>query len=134
MGLGPTHTVSLAKAREKAAANRGMVNDGIDPMEARDAAAVAAAKTITFDDARDRYIEAHKAGWRTPSMSSNGRRHLRPTPAQRSANWPVSAIDVGLVMRVLGPIWTTKNATAFRVRGRIEAILAWATVHGFRRA
>jgi hypothetical protein len=45
---------------------------------------------------------------------------------------PVSAIDVGLVMRVLSPIWATKNATAFRVRGRIEAVLSWAKAHGYR--
>jgi len=33
----------------------------------------------------------------------------------------VTAIDTGLVIRVLGPIWATKTETASRVRGRIEA-------------
>jgi hypothetical protein len=45
---------------------------------------------------------------------------------------PVAAIDVGLVMRVIEPLWTTKTTTASRVRQRIEAILGWATVHGYR--
>ena len=45
---------------------------------------------------------------------------------------PVSAIDTGLVMRALEPLWTTRPETASRVRGRIEAILNWATTHGYR--
>src|SRR5262249_15622582 len=37
-----------------------------------------------------------------------------------------------LVLKVLEPIWTTKPATADRVRGRIESILDWAKVRGYR--
>ena len=35
-------------------------------------------------------------------------------------------------MKVLEPIWTEKPETASRVRGRIEAILDWATARGYR--
>jgi integrase len=45
---------------------------------------------------------------------------------------PVAAIDTALVLRVLQPIWTTKTETAARVRMRIERILSWATVQGYR--
>lgn len=31
------------------------------------------------------------------------------------------------------PIWQRKNETATRLRGRIEAVLDWATVKGWRR-
>ena len=41
---------------------------------------------------------------------------------------PVDAIDTGLVLRVLEPIWSTKPETAGRVRGRIESVLSWAKV------
>jgi integrase len=44
----------------------------------------------------------------------------------------VGAIDTGLVLKVLEPIWATKSETASRLRGRIEAILDWAKVRGFR--
>jgi hypothetical protein len=44
----------------------------------------------------------------------------------------VAAIDTGLVVEVLDPIWTQKPGTATRVRGRIEAVLDAATVRGFR--
>lgn len=35
-------------------------------------------------------------------------------------------------MKILQPIWTTKNETASRLRGRMEAILDWAKVNGYR--
>jgi integrase len=35
-------------------------------------------------------------------------------------------------MRALEPLWTTKTETASRVRGRVEAILDWATTRGYR--
>ena len=45
---------------------------------------------------------------------------------------PVAVVDTAFVMRVIEPIWKEKTETANRVRGRIEAVLAWATVRGFR--
>jgi len=46
---------------------------------------------------------------------------------------PVQAIDVGLVMKALEPIWQTKPETASRLRGRIEAVLDWATAREYRK-
>lgn len=45
---------------------------------------------------------------------------------------PVQDIDTNHVMRVLEPIWRAKPETASRLRGRIAAILDWATVRGLR--
>ena len=45
---------------------------------------------------------------------------------------PVQAVDTGLVLKVLEPIWTAKPETASRVRGRIESILDFAKVRGYR--
>jgi integrase len=47
---------------------------------------------------------------------------------------PVREIDVHHVMKVLAPIWKTKNATATRVRGRMERILGWASINSYRSA
>jgi integrase len=44
----------------------------------------------------------------------------------------VQAVDVGLVMKAIEPIWTAKPETAGRVRGRIESVLDWATARGYR--
>ena len=44
----------------------------------------------------------------------------------------MQAIDTALVMKAIEPIWSEKPETASRVRGRIEAILDWATARAFR--
>ncbi|WP_295077119.1 hypothetical protein [Tabrizicola sp.] len=45
---------------------------------------------------------------------------------------PVGEIDTAAVLRCPQPIWAAKTETATRLRGRIEAVLSWATVAGFR--
>jgi integrase len=45
---------------------------------------------------------------------------------------PVAEIDLGWVLSVLEPIWHDKTETASRVRGRIESVLDWAAVRGYR--
>jgi integrase len=44
----------------------------------------------------------------------------------------VSDIDTALILGVLEPIWHSKTETASRVRGRVESVLDWATVRGYR--
>ena len=46
----------------------------------------------------------------------------------------VTALDTGAVMGVLEALWHTKPETASRVRGRIEAILNYASARGWRKA
>ena len=68
MGLGSLTAVSLATAREIAADCRRKRSAGLDPIETRKAdrreAQLAAARSMTFDQCRDTFIEAHKEGWR----------------------------------------------------------------------
>ena len=68
MGLGPTHTVSLAEARDKARECRKQRLDGMDPIEARRGRQLAvrleAAKGMTFAECAAAYIATHRAGWR----------------------------------------------------------------------
>lgn len=45
---------------------------------------------------------------------------------------PIAAVDMSLMMKVLQPIWNARHKTASRLRGRIEAVLNWATVSNFR--
>ncbi|MFY9955657.1 tyrosine-type recombinase/integrase, partial [Bradyrhizobium sp.] len=135
-GLGPTHTVGLALARDKAADARRLLLDGRDPIEekraGKAAAMLEAAKTISFDQCAADYFEANKAAWRNP-------KHVKEWPAslQRYASpvfghLAVADVDVGLVVRALEPIWTTKPETAARTRGRIETVLDYAAARGYR--
>lgn len=136
MGLGPLPDISLAEAREKAANCRRLKRDGIDPIEARKAERrqeqLRAAQAITFEDASNAYINAHKAGWRNVKHADQWSSTLRTYVYPVFGSLPVQGVDVGLVMKVIEPIWATKTETATRVRGRIEAILDWATARGYR--
>lgn len=137
MGLGAANTFSLAEARDKALACRKLCAEGIDPIEARnarrDAARIEAARAITFRQCATAYIDAHKAGWRNAKHGAQWTATLETYAYPAFGDLPVQAVDTGLVMRAVEPIWATKPETATRVRGRIEAILDWAATRGFRR-
>ncbi len=136
MGLGPTHTISLAEAREKALGCRKARLDGRDPIDERKASRLAAkldaAKAITFKDCAERYIAAHKAGWRNPKHAAQWPATLGTYVYPMFGPLPVQVVDVGLVLKAIEPIWTTKPETAGRVRGRIESIIDWAAARGYR--
>jgi len=136
MGLGATHTIGLAEAREKARECRRLRLDGIDPIEARKIARAQArldaAKAVSFKDCAERYITSHGAGWRSPTHAAQWPSTLRIYVYPVFGSLPVQGIDVGLVLKVLEPIWSVKPETASRVRGRIESVLDWATARGYR--
>jgi integrase len=136
MGLGPVHTIGLADAREKARECRRLRLDGLDPIEVRKATRthlkLDAAKAMTFKACAERYIAAHKAGWRNPKHAAQWPSTLAAYAYPAFGTLPVQTIDVGLVMKAVEPIWTVKPETAGRVRGRIESVLDWATARGYR--
>jgi integrase len=135
MGLGPLALFDLKEARAKALDARRLCYQGIDPIEQREAAKAQqrldAAKAITFQQCADAYINAHRAGWRNGKHAAQWTATLA-THAEAISALPVQTIDTALVLKVLEPIWTTKPETASRVRGRIERILDWAKVSGYR--
>jgi integrase len=137
-GLGSLKDVGLAEARDAASKCRLMRREHVDPIERRAADRadrhLAAAKSITFDKAADRYVAAHRAGWRAAKHVMQWRKTLADYAGPVFGKLPVGAIDTSLVMQVLEPIWSTKPETAGRVRGRIEAVLDWAQARGFREA
>ena len=136
MGLGPVELVSLAEARERALSLRRLLRDGVDPLEqrrsAKEAARLEAAKAKTFRECANAYVEAHRPSWRGLRHAESWEASL-VNHAPLLSNLPVAAIDLGHVMKVLEPIWTVKANTAARVRARIERVLDWATVRGYRK-
>ena len=83
MGLGSLNTVGLAEARGMAAECRRQRLQGIDPIEARKSGRVQAqldaARSITFDNCRDKFIASHRAAWANDKHRSNGKVPSRPT-------------------------------------------------------
>jgi integrase len=137
MGLGSLSAVSLADARTKATECRSLRQTGVDPIEvrksARDQAKLDAAKALTFKEAAVAYIDAHRAGWRNPKHIWQWGATLATYANPIIGDLSLQAIDTTLVLKVLEPIWPTKPETASRLRGRIEAVLDWATVRGYRK-
>lgn len=136
MGLGGFPDVTLAGAREKARQIRELVDQGIDPIEDRRAkrATLAAerAKAMTFSQCVTAYLDAHGDSWKNAKHRQQWANTLDAYVNPIIGNLNVAAVDTGLVLKVLEPIWKTKTETASRLRGRIENILSWATVRGYR--
>jgi integrase len=87
---------------------------------------------ITFKQCAESHIKAHRVSWRNAAHASQWESTLRAYSYPHIGALSVQAIDTSLVMKVLEPIWTAKPETASRLRGRIETILNWAKVRGYR--
>ncbi len=136
MGLGPAHTITLVEAREQAIDCRKQRLLDIDPIEARRegeaANRLAKSKEMTFRQCAEAYIDAHKASWSNAKHAAQWPSTLQTYAYPVFGEAPVQSIDVGLVTKAIEPIWQTKTETASRLRGRIESVLDWAAVRGFR--
>ena len=136
MGLGPAHTISLSEARDMARDARRLKFDGIDPIDQRRSARSRSRQDtssgFTFKQAASAYINANKAGWRNEKHAVQWQSTLTTYADPIFEDRDVSEIDTGLVLAVLEPIWSDKPETASRVRGRVEAVLDWATARGLR--
>lgn len=134
MGLGSYPAVSLAEARDRARLARSLIRSGIDPIDQRtsnkETIVAAAAKSLTFAKAAEKFIAAHEDSW------SNAKHRLQwVSTIGTYANpiigeLPVAAIEQRHILQILDPIWRSKTETASRLRGRIEQVLNWAKVQG----
>ncbi len=143
MGLGRArgrNSVSLAEAREKASVLWRMHRAGIDPLEAREtdqAAAKAATQAtavrmITFRSCAGYFLEAHRAKWSNPKHRAQWEMTLETYAHPFLGDLPVADVGTAHVLAALEPIWQDKPETATRVRGRIEAVLNYATTREWR--
>ena len=133
MGLGSLQRVSLAEARDERDKCNRLLREHVDPIEhrrkKRAAAILKAHGTITFAEATDKYLVAHRSEW-SPKHFKQWAQTLAQYAAPELGKLLVSDIATAHVVRALEPIWPTANAE--RLRGRIESVLDWAAVHGYR--
>ncbi|QQC64391.1 tyrosine-type recombinase/integrase [Paraburkholderia ginsengisoli] len=136
MGLGPIHTVSLAEARILALDCRRQLLTGVDPLDDKLAKQRAAkrerTKSLPFRDCASKYIEAHRESWKNEKHAAQWESTLTTYAHPIVGDMMVAEIDTDEIIKVLEPIWKSKTETASRLRGRIESVLAWATVNRFR--
>jgi len=94
---------------------------------------------MSFAACSAQYIAAHRAAWKNAKHAEQWSSTLQTYVHPVIGKLPVGDIDTALIVKVLtqrdpkgNSFWEVKNETASRVRGRIEAILGWATTSGFR--
>lgn len=145
MGLGSVEVTGLAEARELTHAQRRLLAQGIDPIDARNARIAAAAAEATprlWGEAIKDFIASRRTEWRS-NKPDKGKKYKRPDGTEEGAQehqWrqsledhgpdltlPVTAITTSVVLDCLRPLWKPRNQggrteTATRVRGRIERI------------
>src|SRR5262249_19290031 len=137
MGLGSAvDAITLAEARERAGEARKLLVDRVDPIERRHselaAQRVAGATTMSFQECANAFIASHEAGWSSAVHRRKWKNSLAKHVYPVIGDLPVHAIDTKLVMKMVEPLWKSKVETASRIRGRIEGILDWAKVRGYR--
>ena len=136
IGLGGYPSTTLAMARAEGRVVRDKIFKGIDPVEERAAAKRALiaqqAKAMTFERAAQEYIRANSAGWRNPKHAAQWKSTIEAYADPVIGKLSVSEIETPHIVKILEPIWQEKPETASRLRGRVEAVLDWARVRGFR--
>lgn len=139
VGLGGFPDVPLALAREKAREVRETVQQGRDPIAERAAARSALTAQrgaeITFDECAEKFIAAKSAEWRSAKHAAQWTATLTTYASPVLGTMQVRDIELAHIVKVLekDDFWTAKTETASRVRGRIESVLDWATVRGYRK-
>lgn len=138
MGLGQFPAVGLAAARAKALDCRQLVAKGLDPIEEKQKD-----EMPTFGEAADRYLDSLAGSWK----SKKHRDQWHYTLSRRRddngdltkdgfcldiIDLPVDEVATEQVLKVLTPIWGTLAETASRLRGRIERVLDFSKVKGWR--
>jgi integrase len=126
MGLGPYPAISLKSARERAGNCRNQVAEGLNPIVERDRQV-----GKTFGECADEYISTMERNWRNEKHRQQWRMTL-DVYCKGIRSRSVAEIDTGDVLAVLTPLWSDKNETASRLRGRIENVLDYARSKGWR--
>ena len=145
IGLGGYPSTSLSEARNKARDTREAIGKGVDPVaekQAQKAALLAQQASLkTFAWCAATYIASLKDQWKNAKHQAQWTSTLETYAFPIIGKLPVQSIALPHVLDVLNqaqadkgnaPLWDAKNETASRLRGRIEKVLDWATVHGYR--
>ncbi len=121
-------TLTLAEAREKAAALRKLAKAGANPIAERDKER----RVIpTFADAILSTHEAMASGWSAKTAKAF-KQTLHDHACPKLGTMRVDAIGASDIIAALAAIWTDKPEVAKKVRVRILQVLAYAKARGWR--
>jgi integrase len=136
LGLGAYPDVLPGAARDKAREAKAKLEAGIDPIAERRAIRAAliagARRGMTFKDAWEKFAAEKIKEFSTDKYREQWQRTVELYAMPDLGKMAVQDIRLQDVLRVLTPIWDDKTVTAVKVRERLEKVLAYATVQGFR--
>lgn len=136
IGLGPYPDVLPGAARDKAREAKAKLEAGIDPIAERratQAALIASQRRgMTFAEAWEKFAAEKVKEFSTDRYREQWQRTVEIYALPELGKMAVQEIGLQDVLRVLTPLWDDKTVTGVKVRERVEKVLAWATVHGYR--
>jgi integrase len=131
MSLGPYPAIGLDEAREIAILANNQLSRGINPLEDRNNKKhqkQIEKKLPTFKEFALDYIEKRKPEWSNKKHAAQWLSTLERFAFPVLGKMKIKDIETEHILKVLTPIWESTTHTAFRLRGRLERILARATV------
>lgn len=136
IGLGGYPSIPLGLARDKAREAKELIAKGTDPVEQRKAIRArlisSQISALTFDAAAEKVHRSKSTEFRNAKHSDQWITTIRRYASPIIGKLPIADVELAHIVKILEPIWLTKTETAARLRGRLEQVLAWATVSGFR--
>jgi integrase len=136
IGLGAYPAISLLEARERAWKLHESIREGHDPVASRkhqrSILQAQAATEKTFQWCAEEFLKVKSSEWKNAKHRQQWENTLAAYAMPYLGHLAVSVIDLPHVLLCLEPIWSSKNETASRLRGRVESILDWATVRKYR--
>jgi integrase len=122
------HTgLTITEARAEVAIWRGKLAKGIDPK-----AKPPATTTHIFADVAKEFIGAIIDPVAKHTLHGEQWHHSLRDHAGVLMSMDVAEVGIDDMLAVLRPIWLTQNPTATRLRGRIERVISYAIVRGWR--
>ena len=133
-GLGSFPEITLADAKHKVAKLRGLLANGINPAELKQQQreAIKQKAKVTFSEYARDHIDRMSPNWWNHKNEKQWINTLTTYAYPVIGKLELDAITTEHVLKILEPIWTIKNQTSSRLRGRIERIMGAAISQGLR--
>lgn len=128
MGLGSYPAVSLAQARVAAADARKLVMQGIDPVQARDAARRSDKAVPTFGEIAKRVADEAKRKTTNAKVQYQWDRHLSPVFCGAIWDRPVHEITTTEIAALLRPVWRSKPEVSRKLYPAIRIVFDHARI------
>ena len=122
IGLGSYPRVSLAEARKIAIRNIRLLDQGIDPREAKETA------MPTFLEASEKVLAEQR--WKNQERETRDWRSLIERYCQPIIRLPVDKISSMEILEFLHPIWLSKRSVGRTLKLRLHMIFNWEITQG----